>query len=455
MPIVAIVGRPNVGKSSLFNRIIGRREAIVDDTPGATRDRLYGEAECNGRSFYIVDTGGILGEQSSFSAGIESQVRIALHECDVALLVIDGTVGVTASDEAVALLLRHSKRPVVVAVNKIDDPKHDARVSDAYALGFDDVIGVSAVHKRNVDELIDKIAEKLPMSEDERGEDEIRVAIVGRPNVGKSSLLNKLAGEERSLVTPIAGTTRDPVDTSVIMEGRQFRLVDTAGLRKKSRMDTNLEYYSFVRTLAAVDRSDVVFLLMEAGEPCTDMDKKIAAHVVDKGRGLILLVNKWDLLPKKDKLGDKMTKEIRREMPFLPWAPILFISALSGRGVSRIASAAAEVFENRRGRIPTNILNRLMRDVLAFDRLPSNKRGKSLKIYYCNQFSIEPPTFVFFVNDPEIVDGAFENHVQKELRELAATGGTVSTGTTSSGAIGGGFIGSPIRTYWRGRDEEE
>ena len=272
MAIVVVVGRPNVGKSSLFNRMLGRREAIVDDASGATRDRLYGEVEWNGRSFYAVDTGGILGEQTSFSAGIESQVRMALSECDAALLVIDGTVGVTASDEAVALLLRRGGRPVVVAVNKIDDMKHDARVSDAYSLGFDDVVGVSAVHKRNMDELMDKIVEKLPMDEYERDreEDEIRVAIVGRPNVGKSSLLNKLAREERSLVSPIAGTTRDPVDTSVVMEDRRFRLVDTAGLRKKSRMGSDLEYYSFVRTLAAIDRADVALLLMEADEPCTD-----------------------------------------------------------------------------------------------------------------------------------------------------------------------------------------
>jgi len=221
--------------------------------------------------------------------------------------------------------------------------------------------------------------------------------------------------------------------------------VDTAGLRKKSRMDSDLEYYSFVRTLAAVDRADIALLLMEAEEPCTDLDKKVASHVVEKGRGLILLINKWDLLQKKDKLGDKMTEKIRDEMPFLSWAPILFISALSGRGVSKIASAAVRVFENRRGRIPTNLLNRLMRDIGAFDRLPSNKRGKSLKIYYCSQTGTEPPTFVFFVNDPEIVDGAFENHVQKELRELAI----------STGAIDGGFSGSPIRTYWRGKNEEK
>ena len=437
MSIIAIVGRPNVGKSSLFNRMIGRREAIVDDMPGVTRDRLYGEVEWNDRSFYAVDTGGILGEQSSFSAGIEAHVQQALSECDVAVMVVDGTVGVTAADEAVALLLRRSKRPVIVVVNKIDDFKHEPRIADAYSLGFENVVGVSALHKRNLDELLDLIVAMLPKSEEIRDEDEIRISIVGRPNVGKSSLLNKLAKEERSLVSPIAGTTRDPVDMSVIIDGRKFKLIDTAGLRKKSRMDSDLEYYSFVRTMQAIDRSDVACLIMEADEPCTDSDKKIAAHVVAKGKGLVLVLNKWDLLPKKDKLGDKMQMKIRDEMPFLPWAPILFISALNGRGVQKLTESAISVFENRRHRISTNVLNRLMRDILAFDRLPSNRRGKVLKIYYCLQSNIEPPTFVFFVNDPEIVDSSFENHIQKELRLL------------------GEFTGSPIRTYWRGKEEQE
>ncbi|MDR3231910.1 MAG: ribosome biogenesis GTPase Der [Synergistaceae bacterium] len=437
MPIVTIIGRPNVGKSSLFNRLIGRREAIVDDMPGVTRDRLYGEVEWRERSFYVVDTGGILGEQTSFSAGIEVHVQQALSECDLAVMLTDGTVGTTTADEAVAQFLRRSRRPVIVAVNKIDDPKHEIRVAEAYSLGFDDVLGISALHMRNLDDLLDLIVERLPEVDEVRDEDEIRISIVGRPNVGKSSLLNKLAKEERALVSPIAGTTRDPVDTSVLMEGRRFRLIDTAGLRKKSRMDTNLEYYSFVRTLAAVDRSDVALLLMEADEPCTDVDKKLAAHVTDKGRGLVLVVNKWDLLTQKNRAGDKMIEKIRLEMPFLPWAPTLFTSALNGRGVQKIASEAITVFENRRHRIPTNLLNRLMRDILAFDRLPSNKRGKALKIYYCLQSDIEPPTFVFFVNDPEIVDSAFENHIHKELRKL------------------GEFTGSPIRTYWRGKEEQK
>ena len=436
MALVAIIGRPNVGKSSLFNRLIGRREAIVDDTPGVTRDRIYGETEWRGKSFYAVDTGGILGEESAFSAGIEAHVNEAISECDALLMVVDGHVGITAADESVAHLLRRSRKPVVVAVNKMDDLKHEVHVADAYSLGFEHVVGVSALHKRNLEDLLDLLAGLLPDEEEHRDEDEIRLAIVGRPNVGKSSLLNRLAGVERSLVSPLAGTTRDPVDTSVVMDGRHFRLVDTAGLRRRGRMDSALEYYSFVRTLAAVDRSDVALLLMDASDPCTDMDKKAAAHAVEKGKGLILILNKWDLVSSRDRPGDTMTKRIREDLPFLTWAPILFTSALNGRGVGKIAQAAVNVFENRRRRIPTNALNRLMRDVLAFDRLPSSKRGKTLKIYYCLQSGVEPPTFVFFVNDPGIVDTAFENHVKKELRALED------------------FTGSPLRVFWRGKEQE-
>ena len=437
MALVAIIGRPNVGKSSLFNRLIGRREAIVDDTPGVTRDRIYGSAEWRGKSFYVVDTGGILGEESAFSAGIEAHVNEAISECDALLMVVDGHVGITAADESVAHLLRRSRKPVVVVVNKMDDLKHEVHVADAYSLGFEHVVGVSALHKRNLEDLLDLLAGLLPEeAEQPRDEDEIRLSIVGKPNVGKSSLLNRLAGTERSLVSPLAGTTRDPVDTSVVLDGRHFRLIDTAGLRRRGRMDSALEYYSFVRTLAAVDRSDVALLLMDASDPCTDMDKKAAAHAVEKGKGLILILNKWDLVSSRDRPGDTMTKRIREDLPFLTWAPILFTSALNGRGVGKIAQAAVRVFENRRRRIPTNALNRLMRDVLAFDRLPSSRRGKTLKIYYCLQSGVEPPTFVFFVNDPGIVDTAFENHVKKELRALE------------------NFTGSPLRVFWRGKEQE-
>ena len=448
--IVAIVGRPNVGKSSLFIRLIGRRDAIDDDTPGVTRDRLYGEAEWRGRSFYAIDTGGILGEASAFSEGIRAHVEAAVRECDVILMVLDGQAGVTPPDEEVASLLRRTSsqggglKPIVVAVNKMDDIKHEDNAAEAYALGFEHVVPISALHKRNLEDLLDILVGLLPEElPGDAEEDAVRLAIVGRPNVGKSSLLNRLAGAERSLVSPVAGTTRDPVDTTVELDGQRFRLVDTAGLRRAGRKPaawggregSNLEYYSFVRTLSAVDRSDIALLLMDAADPCTDQDKKIAAHVVEKGKGLALVLNKWDLLAGRERPGDRLTRRIRDDMPFLSWALILFTSALNGRGVQKIASTVMAVRECRRRRIPTNALNRLMRDVLAFDRLPSNKKGRALRIYYCSQAEVEPPSFVFFVNDPSIVNTAFENHVRNELRALAD------------------FTGSPIRVFWRGREE--
>lgn len=436
MAIAAIIGRPNVGKSSLFNRLIGRRESIVDDAPGVTRDRIYGEAEWRGRSFYVIDTGGILGEESAFSAGIRAHVEAAIEECDAVVMVLDGQAGVTAADEEVAHLLRRSRKPVIVAANKLDDVKHDDSANEAYELGFEHVVPISALHKRNLEDLLDLLTELLPDEKlQEEATDEVRLAIVGKPNVGKSSMLNGLAGAERSLVSPVAGTTRDPVDTAVTLEGQRFRIMDTAGLRRRGRMDSALEYYSFVRTLAAVDRCDVALLLMDAQDPCTDQDKKIAAHVVEKGKGLVLILNKWDLVT-GDRPGDKLTKRIRDDMPFLSWAPILFTSAKSGRGLQRIAQTVLAVREARRRRIPTNVLNRLMRDVLAFDRLPSNRKGRSLRIYYCSQADTEPPTFIFFVNEPDIVNTAFENHVRNELRRLQD------------------FTGTPLRVFWRGKERE-
>lgn len=436
MAIAAIIGRPNVGKSSLFNRLIGRRESIVDDAPGVTRDRIYGEAEWRGRSFYVIDTGGILGEESAFSAGIRAHVEAAIEECDAVVMVLDGQAGVTAADEEVAHLLRRSRKPVIVVANKLDDIKHDDNANEAYELGFEHVVPISALHKRNLEDLLDLLTELLPHDEpQEEDADEVRLAIVGKPNVGKSSMLNGLAGAERSLVSPVAGTTRDPVDTAVTLEGQRFRIVDTAGLRRRGRMDSALEYYSFVRTLAAVDRCDVALLLMDAQDPCTDQDKKIAAHVVEKGKGLVLILNKWDLVT-GERPGDKLTKRIRDDMPFLSWAPILFTSARSGRGLQRIAQTVLAVREARRRRIPTNVLNRLMRDVLAFDRLPSNRKGRSLRIYYCSQADTEPPTFIFFVNEPDIVNTAFENHVRNELRRLQD------------------FTGTPLRVFWRGKEKE-
>ena len=438
--IVAIIGRPNVGKSSLFNRLIGKREAIVDDMPGVTRDRLYGEVEYNDRSFYVIDTGGIFGEDNEFSAGIKNHVHEAVNECDLILMIINGRDGVTTADEEIAGFIRKAgNKPVIVAVNKLDDPKHDDEANEAYSLGFENVIPISALHKRNLYELCDLIIDLLPndnAQEFSDEPDEIRLAIVGKPNVGKSSLLNRLAGSERSLVSPIAGTTRDPVDTHVIINEQAFKIIDTAGLRRKSKFDGDLEYYSFVRTLSAVDRSDVALFLMDASEPCTDQDKKIAAHVIQKGKGLVIIINKWDLLDPKINNADKLIKKIRDEMPFANFAQIIFISALNGRGANKIIPAVMKAFNNRKRRIQTNILNRLMRDVLAFDRLPSDRKGRTLKVYYCSQAENEPPTFIFFVNSPELAGTSFENHVKNKIRDLDD------------------FSGTPIRVFWRGKEKD-
>ncbi len=437
--IIALIGRPNTGKSSLFNRLTGTKDSIVDDMPGVTRDRLYGEAEYEGQNFYVVDTGGIFGTDTEFSAGIRAHVESAVRECDGIIFLVDGREGITGADEEIAEFIRRGgNKPVIVAVNKLDDPKHDDLANDAYVLGFERVIPISALHKRGMYELLDAVIEILPVSsehDDVMEDDEIKLVIAGKPNVGKSSLLNKITNSERSLVSPIAGTTRDPVDTSAIIDGQRFRIVDTAGLRRRAKFDGDLEYYSYVRTLAAVDRSDVAILMMDAGEPCTDQDKRIAGHVAKKGKGIVIVVNKWDLV-NGEKKADEITKKIRDEMPFLNYAPVIFSSALNGRGVQKILQTAVTVSQNRKKHIPTNQLNRLMRDVLAFDRLPSDRKGRSLKVYYCSQAEGEPPTFIFFVNNPELVNGGFENHVKNKIRELED------------------FTGTPIRTFWRGKEKE-
>ncbi|GAB1399217.1 ribosome biogenesis GTPase Der [Aminivibrio sp.] len=438
MAVVSIIGRPNVGKSSLFNRLVGRRAAIVDDMPGVTRDRLYGEAEWRERKFYVVDTGGFLArDENAFLEGMRVQIKIALEESDLVLFVIDGREGPNWMDEDVADILRKSGKPVIVVANKIDDGIHEDLVFQAYSLGFEEVIGVSAEHKRNIYDLLDAIIEKIPPETSEPEDVQaISVAIVGRPNVGKSSILNYLAKQERSLVSDIPGTTRDAVDTLVTIDGTLFRLIDTAGLRRKSRVDNDIEYYSFVRTLQAVDRCDVALLVMDAEEPFTDQDKKLAAEILERGKGILLILNKWDLLGRKDSLGDDMKRKLRDEMVFLSFAPAHFISALTGRGLQKIPKAIGAIAENRRRRIGTTILNRLVRDILAFDRLPTDKKGRAFKIFYVTQADIAPPTFIFFVNYPDLAISSFENHMEKEIRGLE------------------NFEGTPIRIFWRGKDEK-
>ncbi len=421
MAIVAIVGRPNVGKSSIFNRILGKRAAIVDDQPGVTRDRLYGETEWGGKKFYIVDTGGIMSETDHpFMDLIEKQVDLAIEESSAIIFVIDGKTGLTPMDEEIALKLRKSGKPIVVVMNKLDNLRQEeTMMSDAYALGFDEVAATSAEHNTGFGEMMDYVVDKLVSEEFDDKDDEIRVALVGRPNVGKSSLLNSFAGEERSMVSDIAGTTRDVVDSLVEMNGHKFRFLDTAGLRRKSRVNTDLEYYSNVRTYQAIDRCHVALVLLDAQDPVTEQDKRLIGQVLDRGKGLILVVNKWDLAPKEEKIGDVMTKKLIEEIPFADHAPRVFISAHSGRGIGKLPELILKVDDNRRRRIPTSELNKLVKEVLIFERMPGDGKGHSLKVYYCTQADGAPPAFIFFVNNSELASKSFKRHLDNLLRDLA------------------------------------
>ena len=422
MAIVAIVGRPNVGKSSIFNRILGQRSAIVDDQPGVTRDRLYGETEWANKKFYIVDTGGIMSAvDHPFMDLIAKQVDLALAESSAVIFVVDGRDGVTTMDEEIALKLRKSGKPVIVAMNKLDSSKlEDKTLYEAYTLGFDDVIATSAEHNIGFDEVMDAVVEKLPKENDFESEsDDIRVTLVGRPNVGKSSLLNAIAGEERSMVSDIAGTTRDVVDSYIEIDGINFRFLETAGLRRKAKVNTDLEYYSNVRTYQAIDRCHVALVLLDAQDLVTEQDKRLIGQVLERGKGLIIVVNKWDLAPKENLIGDKITKLLLEELPFAKHAPRVFISAVSGRSLHKLPEMILKVEENRRRRIPTSELNRLVKEVLIFERMPGDGKGHNLKIYYCTQADGAPPAFIFFVNNSELCSKSFKRHLENCIREMA------------------------------------
>lgn len=434
MAIVSIVGRPNVGKSSLFNRIVGERRAIVDDMPGVTRDRLYGCVQWKDKSFYVVDTGGLLlKDKDPIMEGMKDQIFQAIEESDVVIFMIDGSQGVTWMDEDVAQVLRSHSSMVILAVNKIDDFSHEDDVAEAYSLGFEKVVGVSALHDRGIDELLDQVVQMLGDKEDAQGPEEgvISVALVGRPNVGKSSILNALTGSQRSLVSDIPGTTRDSIDAVLEYKGERFRIVDTAGLRRKSRVKDDIEFYSTVRTMDAVDQCDVAIFVMDARELATEQDQRLVGEILARGKGVVLVVNKWDLLPNTPETGDEVNGKLREEFRFASHAPVLFTSAVSGRRLHRLLDLVSQVHRRRQSRFSTTVLNRIIRDMLAFDRLPTDGTGRRLRIYYCTQSAAVPPTFIFFVNDPAIVTKSFENHLSRKIREA------------------GDFDGVPLRLFWR------
>jgi GTP-binding protein len=440
-PIVAIVGRPNVGKSTLFNRLLGQRLAITVDEPGTTRDRLYGNGAWQERTFTLVDTGGLdLDSESGIPAAIRAQARLAIQEADVVLFVVDARTGLTATDHEIANILRQSPKPTIVVANKAENENRQLTASEFYALGFDELLPVSAYHGTGADDLLDWIVEHLPTAvEDaappEADENEIGVAIIGRPNVGKSSLLNRLVGEERVLVSDVPGTTRDATDTLLEWKGRPFRLIDTAGIRRRGKIEHGAEQYSVMRALRALDVSDVALLLLDAVEGITDGDLHIAGFAQQHAKGLIVVVNKWDLVTRGATTTEDYARHIRERLDFMPYVPVLFTSVLTGFHVPRILEEVARVWDERHKRIGTPELNNFVQMIAA--RHTFTQRGKALKVFYATQAAVNPPTFVFFVNDPTLVHFGYRRFLENELRHAF------------------GFAGTAMRIVIRGRQADD
>lgn len=446
--IVAIVGRPNVGKSTLFNRLVGRRLAIVEDQPGTTRDRLYAEAEWNGERFVVVDTGGLevltsggpapqpdrtpLAVASEpFVPAMRSQAEMAIQEADVVIMLADAIEGLTPADHEVADVLRRSSKPVLLAINKADNEARASDIYEFYALGLGDPIPISALHGIGVGELLDRVVELLPPEAPPARTEAVQIAIVGRPNVGKSSLLNAILGQERAIVSEIPGTTRDAIDTYLEWEGQPVVLIDTAGIRRRGQIEQGIEKYSVLRALKAISRADVVLLLIDATEGVTAQDAHIAGYILDEMKSVVVVVNKWDAVPKDTYTMDEYRALVRAQLRFLDYVPVLFISAKTGKRVSTVLPTALRVHQQRLARIPTSMLNDIMREAIA-RHAPPSKAGKRLKFYYATQAGVAPPTFVFFVNDPELVHFSYERYIENRLREQY------------------GFEGTPLKLVFRG-----
>ena len=439
-PIVAIVGRPNGGKSTLFNIFANSRISIVEDTPGVTRDRLYADTEWLDNEFMMVDTGGIeIMNTDKIAVSIRQQAQIAIAEADVILFVCDARAGITHEDAEVAKMLRQSKKPIVLAINKADSPKQEMEIFEFYNLGIGEPIPVSAANHLGLGDLLDAVVEKFPETSaygEDGNEDEIKVALIGRPNVGKSSIFNTLVGEERSIVSDVAGTTRDAIDTPVIREGQKFLFIDTAGMRRKARIDEPIEKYSIIRSLRAVDRSDVVLMVIDAIDGVTEQDKKIAGYAHEAGKGIVLVVNKWDLYDKDNTSTLRYTENLRRELVFMQYAPVVFVSAMTKQRIHRLPEVIHYVAEQNAMRISTSVLNQVVEDAIAINPPPTEK-GQRLKILYATQVKIKPPTFVIFVNEPEIMHFSYQRYLENKLREAF------------------GFEGTPLQMIIRGKNEEE
>ncbi len=463
LPVVAIVGRPNVGKSTLFNRLAGERIAIVEDLPGTTRDRVYATGDWNGRDYTVVDTGGLeLEPGTDIEARVQDQARVAIEEADVILFVVDAHAGLAPLDHEVADRLRRASKPVILVINKADNPRREMEGVEFHALGFEPAITVSAQHGRNTGDLADMIVEALPpalqadgaapdgadpFAGEELTEDELaelaetdlgppKVAIVGRPNTGKSTFVNRVLGEERMIVSDVPGTTRDPVDTLVIPDGEPMILIDTAGIRRRGAIGRGIERYSVLRSMKAIDRADVAVVMTDAVEGFTAQDAHVVGHVLEAGKGLVVVLNKWDAVEKDEKTADARLRAMRRDAPYLSWADIVFASAKTGARIDRVLGEARRVAEERYRRISTGELNRTVGDAVRAHP-PSHVRNRLPKVLYATQVAVAPPTFVIFVNDPELIHFSYKRYLENRIREEH------------------GFLGTPIRLVFRQRENEE
>lgn len=425
-PVVAIVGRPNVGKSTLFNVLAGERISIVQDTPGVTRDRIYAEVSWLDYNFTLIDTGGIEPDSGDIILSqMREQAQIAIDTADVIIFITDVRQGLVDADQKVADMLRRSRKPVILAVNKVDDfKKYMPDVYEFYNLGIGDPVPVSAASRLGIGDLLDEVAKHFTQEMLEEAEDDRpRIAIVGKPNVGKSSLINKLTGENRVIVSDIAGTTRDAIDTDIKYNGREYVFIDTAGLRRKNKIKEELERYSIIRAVTAVERADVVIIVIDATEGVTEQDAKIAGIAHERGKGIIIAVNKWDAIEKDDKTIYKHTEKIRQILSFMPYAEILFISAKTGQRTGRIFETIDVVLENNSMRVATGVLNEIMAEAVAMQQQPTDK-GKRLKLYYITQAAVKPPTFVIFVNDKNLMHFSYTRYLENKIREAFGFKGT-------------------------------
>ncbi|MHB1392649.1 MAG: ribosome biogenesis GTPase Der [Clostridia bacterium] len=424
-PIVAIVGRPNVGKSTLFNKMAGKRISIVEDHPGVTRDRIYTEVEWQNNTFTLIDTGGIEPySEDAMMRQMKLQAEVAIETADVIVFLVDGQEGITTSDQEVANQLRRTKKNILLVVNKIDAPKYKDNIYEFYNLGLGEPMGISSGQALGLGDLLDEIVKSFPPEgEEEYDEYTIKVAVVGKPNVGKSSLVNKILGEERVIVSDVPGTTRDAIDTPFTIEDNKYVFIDTAGMRKRGKVFENIERYSVVRSLTAIERADVCLMLIDAKEGVSEQDSKIAGYVHDQGRAVVIVVNKWDAVEKDEKTIDRYKSDIKNELSFMDYAPMIFISALTGQRVNKVIELINHVSNQHAMRISTGVLNDVINEAVLMNQ-PAISGGRRLKVYYCTQVSVKPPTFALFVNEPNLMHFSYQRYLENQVRKAFSFEGT-------------------------------